>query len=368
MKKIFSILSLALILPPLFGQETVTAPAKPMNPRAGRILKVREVLRISDAPGGFFFKSPGNIQNAPDGGIFIVDDEQFLRFEAGGKFIGNLFRRGQGPGEFQRIENYLVRGTEILAFQTNPMKFVRMDLGGKLLRDFKPNAPVSRFLGRCGDRLLTAHNSFPAVDKVQKPEGEILDIIWTLQLITGEGIVETTPLAFPTQWFAKRLPGALIADNVTSLLWAPLEGGLIAVVHQAKYEIKVGDLEKKKVVRTILRPYKGVAYKPEERFAEEGRARRLSVPRDFFNDIQGLFSVQGRIWAMTSTLDPGKGILVDVFSPGGEYLDNFFLPLPKGTGLHALGRLPLTISEKTILTVEVREDGQPEVVKYEILD
>src|SRR4030067_1083710 len=46
-------------------------------------------------------------------------------------------------------------------------------------------------------------------------------------------------------------------------------------------------------------------------------------------------------------MDPGKGVLVDVISPGGEYLDSFFLPLPKGVGLYGLGRYPLTISGRT---------------------
>jgi hypothetical protein len=368
MNKRFFIFSFLLILPLSFGQEAATSSAKPKNPRAGRVLKIRESLRISDDQGGFFFKSPENIQPAPDGGVFVLDEGEFLRFDAKGNFIKNIFRPGQGPGEFQRIENYLVLGTEILAFQTNPMKFVRMDLGGNLLRDFKPDIPVSRLLGRLGDRLLTAHNSFPAVDKVKKPEGEVLDISWTLQIMTGDGPVEPTTLSFPTQWFAKRLPGALIANDLTSLLWVPLEDGLIAVAHEAKYIIKIADVEKKEVVRTILRQYGRVEYEPEKSPPGISGGRRLPVPRDFFNDIQKLFAVRGRIWAVTSTLDPKKGALVDVFSPTGEYLDNFFLPLPKGIGLHGLGKLPLTILNRTIWTVEIPEDGQSEIVKYEILE
>jgi len=64
----------------------------------------------------------------------------------------------------------------------------------------------------------------------------------------------------------------------------------------------------------------------------------------------------------------GRGVLVDVISPGGEYLDCFFLPLPKRVGLHGLGRHPLTISGRTMLALEILEDGQLEVVKYEIID
>ena len=67
-------------------------------------------------------------------------------------------------------------------------------------------------------------------------------------------------------------------------------------------------------------------------------------------------------------MDPAKGVLVDVISPGGEYLDSFFLPLPNGVGLNGLGRHPLTIAGRTMLALEVLEDGRLEVVKYGIFD
>jgi hypothetical protein len=111
-----------------------------------------------------------------------------------------------------------------------------------------------------------------------------------------------------------------------------------------------------------------VKYEPEKASSAPGGARRLAVPREHFNDIQKLFAVDGRVWAVTSSLDPDKGVLVDVVSPGGEYLDSFFLPLPKGVGLHGLGRHPMTISGRTVLVLEILEDGRPEVVKFEILE
>jgi len=351
-----------------FGQETVTLPSKPRSPKSGRVLELREVFRISDASGGFFFKNPENIQPAPDGGILVVDQGEFLRFDASGRFAVNMFRTGQGPGELQQIENYLVRDSQVLAFQRNPMKCVFTDLDGKLLREVKPDAPVSRLLGRYGDRLLAAVNSVIPVDKVQKPEGDLLDIVWTLQLVSLEGRVEATSLAYPTKWFAKRLPGALIADNMTFLLCAPLEDGLVAVANEAGYVISIADPAKGLAVRTVRRDYRRVKYEPEKTADSQGGARRLSPPREHFNDIQKLFAVDGRVWVMTSTVDPGKGVLVDVISPGGEYIDRFFLPLPKGVGLHGLGRHPLTISGRTMLALEVLEDGRLEVVKYEIID
>lgn len=351
-----------------FGQETVTLPVKPRNPQAGRVLRLREVFRISDDGGAFYFKSPKNIQPTPDGGVLVVDEDEFLRFDARGKFVVDMFRAGQGPGEFGRITDYLVRDAGILAFQDHPMKCVLADLDGRFLGEFKPDARVSRVLGRYGDRLLAAEESIPAIDKVQKPEGELLDIVWTLKLMTDQGRVETTSLAYPTKWFGKRLPGAFMADHVTFLHCAPLENGLVAVAHEEAYAVKIADPGKNAAVRTIRRDYRRVKYEPEKEPDAPGGARGLPFPLKNFNDIQKLYGVEGRIWAVTSTLDPAKGVLVDVISPQGEYLDSFYLPLPKGVSLQGLVRHPLMISGRTVLTSEIFDDGRIEVVKYEIVD
>jgi hypothetical protein len=367
-KKALPVIASVLLISAAFAQETVTLPAKPANPQAGRVLKLREVLRISDAGGAFYFKSPENIQPAADGGLIVVDESEFLRFDARGKFIVNMFRAGQGPGEFGRINDYLVRGAGTLAFQANPMKLVFADLDGKFLREVKPEARVSRIFGPYGDRLLAAEESYPDINKVQKPEGEVLDIVWTLRLMTDEGRVEATTLAYPTKWFGKRLGGAFIADNVTFLHCAPLEDGLAAVSNEEAYAVKIVDPARNTAVRTIRRDYKRVKYEAEKDPDAPGGARGLPFPRDHFNDIQKLYGVEGRVWAVTSTVEPGQGVLVDVISPSGEYLDSFYLPLPKGVSIQRLVRHPLTVSGRTILTSEILEDGRLEVVKYEILD
>lgn len=368
MKKALFPLASILLVCAAIGQEAVTLPAKPANPRAGRVLGLREVLRISDSGGEFYFKSPRLIQPGPDGGVLVVDEDEFLRFDARGKLVANMYRAGQGPGEFRRITDHLVRGSGILAFQDNPMKCVFMGLDGRFLREVKPEARVSRIFGPCGDRLLAAEESYPDIGKVKKPEGEVLDIVWTLKLMTDEGLVEATSLTYPTKWFGKRLGGAFIADNVTFLHCAPLEDGLAAVAHEEAYAIHIVDPARNAAVRTIRRDYKRVRYEPEKADDTPGGARGLPFPLPHFNDIQRIFGVEGRVWAVTSTFDPAKGVLVDVVSPRGEYLDSFYLPLPKGVSLQRLARHPLAITGRTLLTSETLEDGRIEIVEYEIVD
>jgi glucose/arabinose dehydrogenase len=62
---------------------------------AGRVLKLHEVQRIEDAQADYYLKSPRDIQIAPDGSLFVVDEDQLLKFDANGQFIKNLFKRGR---------------------------------------------------------------------------------------------------------------------------------------------------------------------------------------------------------------------------------------------------------------------------------
>ncbi|MCK7476369.1 MAG: 6-bladed beta-propeller [Candidatus Moduliflexus flocculans] len=305
MKKLALAFAPIILISAAFGQETVTLPAKPQNPRAGRVLELREVFRISDVQGGFYFKGPSQIQAVPDGGLLVADEDELLRFDAAGKFVVNMYRPGQGPGELRRITDFLVRGTEVLAFQEQPLKCVVSGLDGKFLREFRPDAPVSRLLGLYGDRLLMASNSAIPFDKVKKPEGDILDIVWTLALASPEGAVKATSLAYATKWFAKRLPGAFIANNLTFLLCAPLEGGLVAVVNEDVYGIRIADPAKNAAVRTIRRDYRRVKFEEEKSPDAPAGARSLAEPREYVNDIQRLFAVDGR--DLGPHLDHGPG-------------------------------------------------------------
>jgi hypothetical protein len=356
-----------LMISAAFGQETVTLPVKPTNPRAGRVLALREVFRISDVQGRFYFKGPSRIQAVPDGGLLVADEDELLRFDAAGKFVVNMYRPGQGPGELRQITDCLVRGAEVLAFQEQPMKCVVSGLDGKFLREFKPDAPVSRLLGLSGDRLLMASNSAIPFDKVKKPEGDILDIVWTLALASPEGAVKATSLSYATKWFAKRLPGAMIANDMTFLLCAPLEGGLVAIANDDVYGIQIADPAKNERLLTIRRDYRKVKYEEKKSPDAPAGARSLSEPREYVNDIQRLFAVDGKIWALTSTLVPGKGVLVDVIGPSGDFLDSFYLPLPKGVSVNDLARHPMTIAGRSLNILEESEDGRLEVVKYEIV-
>ena len=143
--------------------------------------------------------------------------------------------------------------------------------------------------------------------------------------------MKATPSTYATKWFVKRLPGAMIADNLTFLLCAPLADGLVAVANEEAYVIQIVDVGKDAAVRTIRRDYRRVKYEPEKPPDRSQGPRRLSIPRDHYNDIQKLFAVDGQIWALTSTLVPGRGSSSMSSAPAATISTASTFPCRKGS-------------------------------------
>ena len=87
---------------------------------------------------------------------------------------------------------------------------------------------------------------------------------------------------------------------------------------------------------------------------------------EHLNDIQQMFIRGENILIMTSTVDPGKGLLMDVFNIQGEYSDSFYLPLKQAVKAEALEDLPVAIQGDYLYIVEYDEDEIPSIVKYRI--
>ena len=349
------------------GVMTVFNPEKPMNKNAGRILQLKEEMRIKDSPGEFYFKSPENIKIAPDGSIFILDEEQFLKFNENGQFIKNLFKKGQGPGEFERIQNYLFCSHEIVVFQMRPNKIVRLDMQGALIKEIRPEESVSKLFTCFDDKYIMANHSFP---KLKKPgdEPEIIDINWNLKWVTEDGQVESTNLDFPVKWYAKRLQNAIVSNFIVDFSAKSFMGKFLVIHHTQEYKLKLFDLESKQIVKTFMREYSQVKQRPEKSGTVEVRPNiyTLVPPVEYINDIQKLFIQDATIWAMTSTMDKEKGILVDVFNSSGEYTDNFYLPLQNHAKTEGISQYPITISRNFLFIVEYDENDIPSIVKYKM--
>jgi hypothetical protein len=354
-----------------FGQ-IIQNSARPAAPNAGRVISPKEVLSIEDTGEKYYFKYPHDLKIGSDGSVFVVDIDQFLQFDPNGKFLRNLFKKGQGPGEMTNLENYDFEGRNIVAFSPYPAKLIWFDGNGKFIKDesLATKTQILKFLGRIGGRWVFETFEFPR----NGGELQYLDQPHTL-LIWNETAKTWRPLsAFPV-----RVMGVSAASggsgffDVGEFLAEPLGERRLVISHTSEYDIKIFNLESDKVEREFQRSYERVPPPP----LKAGQRRPAIMinnnkyeqpPEKYANDIANILVRGDRLWIVTSMTDKKKGLLIDVFDPEGHYRDSFYLNLPEA-GLSAIRTSSTCAMDGNFLfTAERTEEGTFAIRKYQIME
>jgi hypothetical protein len=334
----------------LSSQEIIENPEKPLSKNAGRVLELKEVKRIRDGQG-FFFSGPIGLKVDHNGYIYVQEYRKLYQFSAEGKFLKNLYIKGEGPGELNdNLGEFLLRDKDIVLWSSNMNKLIRMDYQQKLIEDIRPKQTYHNLLAYFEGKYYLTKGRYPKKDGKSgiKEQG--------MKLFTedSQGQIHETSLDFPIQisiHYGDRSVSSMSLSRVQSFQDNESE---IYLFHTPEYLVKVLDLEKVEVIRSFYRKYK--------RIENERKSERL--PR-YQNDIYWLLLSPGQVWVVTSTFDQQKGLLVDVFSREGHYLDNFFLPIlgaKRDDWIYA----PMTLADGYLFVIERGEDELFSVVKYSL--
>lgn len=331
-------------------QVIIENPEKPLNEKAGRVLELKEVLRIRDGQG-FFFNGPIGLKIDRNGCIYVRESRNLHQFSPEGKFLKNLYKKGEGPGELNNnLGEILLRDKDIVLWSSNMNKLIRMDYQQQLIEDIRPKQTYYNLLAYFEGKYYLTKGRFPKRDGKSgiKQQG--------MKLFTedSQGQIYETSLDFPIQIsinYGDRAISSMSISRVQSFQDNERE---VFLFHTPEYLVKVLDLEKEKVVRSFRRKYIRIEYKR--------KSERL--PK-YQNDIYWLLLSPGQVWVVTSTFDQQKGLLVDVFSREGQYLDNFFLPIlraKRDDWIYA----PMTLADGHLFVIERGEDELFSLVKYSL--
>lgn len=353
---IFSIFTLSWLA---YAQQIIENPDKPASNNPGRTVKLNEVLRIKDEGEGkeFFFKLPWGLDVADDGSIFVKEMDKLYKFSPNGKFVKNMVRIGQGPGEITReIENFTVIDNTLILLCASMNKLVTVDLQGKFIKELIPKKKLS-------DLIAYYKKKYYFVDyfkrNVLKKEA-FIEYDRNLYVSDEAGNITSTSHSFPVKWYLDPgQDGRISHSGVTELQTSRVCQKYVYVTHTQEYYIKQLDLEELRVGKCFRRIYPRVKFKSDK-----------SRPFNYYNDVYRILIFKDKVWALTSTFDKSKGILVDVFNEEGKYLDNFFLPLFNSKTGDCFYQLyfPLTIKDVYLYAIEHDNDWDYSVVKYEIVD
>ncbi len=342
--------------------QVIENPKSPPAPNAGRVVPLREVARITDEKGKFFFVQPLAVFAGHDGSVYVQEYKQLLKFDAQGRFVKNLLKRGQGPGEFDdNLTDLVVREKDIILWSSNNFKLARIALDGTLIEDRKlVQGFLNELLGVFGGRGFFLRFERDAAKTPARVSG-ISETPRRLVIVPEKGDAVPTPVLMPMTEARHFRPGGFSSMSISRAMPVAAGDRSVFLFHTPDYLIKLLDLETGEIVRSFRREYDRVKY---EFKISPGYPAEL-VPK-FHNDLARLLWRNDRLWAVTSTFDPKKGILVDVFDREGRYLDNFYLPLFKIRRNNPQYYAPMAIYGNYLYLLEADEDDLISLIKYEI--
>jgi hypothetical protein len=345
------------------AQQVIENPAKPPSVNAGRVVALKEIARITDEKGRFFFVQPFHVLTGHDGSVYVQEYQQLLKFDAQGRFVRNLLKKGQGPGELDdNLTDVLVREKDIILWSSNNYKFIRLDLDGRLIEDKKlVQGFLGSLLGAYGGRSFFLRYEIDA-EKPRPRINGILEAPHRLVIVPDNGETVPTPILMPMTDAYHFGPRSASISTISRAMPVAAGESEVFLFHSPDYLIKLLDLETGEVARSFRRGYDRVKYEVQ---TPPGYPAEL-IPR-FHNDLCRLLWHNGKLWAVTSTIDKNKGILVDVFSPEGKYLDNFYLPIFKIRRNNPQYYAPMAVWGNFLYLLEADEDDLITLIKYEIV-
>lgn len=337
------------------SQNVIKNPEKPKANNAGRAVPLKEIWRITDASGEFYFKRPLRLKTASDGSIFIADEYELLKFSPDGKFVANLLKKGEGPGETtQSYLTFTLSGHHLYAF-SYPDKFMLFDLDGKLIKDSKVQSRNSYgIIGIFGNCVYLCDSKQP--DPKTMNESKLYDYRNVIIALDYEEMKEAPVTEFPQRfWF-----GRSGSSSQFYMIWDPFvfaideKTGKLAVSNSCDYIIHLADLASGKLDRSFNRKYQKIRIEIKESL-KEWRIKTGAPIKEFSNDVLGVYFHDNLIWAVTSTKDDKKGVLFDVFNEKGEYVDCFYL---KFSGQ------AMNVVDDHVFVQQENADGEISIVKY----
>jgi len=333
-----------------FGQ-IVENPAKPAAKNAGRILQLAEVWKITDDGGGFYFQFPYDLQVADGGSIFLADRKELLKFSPDGKFLKNLYKKGQGPGEIGDDFYYHVQGRDIFIQEYPSQRFWRTDLDGVFQEQIDlANKDYRGFLGVLPDGFLFLKTVWPPPSE---RTGKLMEIPHIVAFVGRDGAERKDVATFRPRDFLAPQAATSMSAKITAL--GP-DGRFLYAFHGRDYLIEVVDLASGTIVKRFTRAYPKVPY--TETGWEANFRKRFNSPKlEYEIDVKNLYPVGERLWVETSTDDKTKGRLVDVFDKGGRFADSFYL---------GAGRTLMAVREDAVFCQEKNADESIRILKYQV--
>jgi hypothetical protein len=261
--------------------------------------------------------------------------------------------------------------THVVVFSAYPNKLVYFDRTGRYEKEIAVRSAGGQtslsLIGYQAGRFYFDSGEFPRTTG----DPDFVDNPRTIVAVSEADGSITTLATFVTRAWVVTVGGSGGMFAVTSLIAAPFQENLLALMHTEDYLIKLYEPAADKIVREFRREYARVKGEPLTEAEKKGGIgignKRYTRPeRRYENDVKNLLVRGDEIWAITSTTDAAKGVLIDVFDGEGIYRDCFWLKLPESALKSVLSPGQCALDGEFLWAVEKSEDGTYSIKKYRV--
>ncbi len=343
---------------------TLTGFGFPSGEESPRILAMKEVLRLTDESGEFSFRYPGQIKTTADGNLFVADEEALFHFDSSGRYLGNLVRKGEGPGEVKYFMGYSLDDGKIYIKSSSPTKILIFTGTHQLESEIRIDGIT--FFSDYLFSLRDWHYFFEGNDDIRALNTGKYQNEFVLLSVDSRGQVDRSELKFRVP-IAVHKSGNHVRGTGIAYLNKVFDGSrYLYVSHEERYAVYKVDLASRKIVNTMRRSFSPVPYRPRKDLDISQRGLEEVADRKYFNDIGALRCLGEDLMVFTSHLDEKNRVLVDRYSSEGRRIDSFFLTVPGVRRPDDLKNKPLCFDKDFFWTSFVDDDDNPVVVKYRV--
>jgi len=321
-------ISLALMIGLLFLHASGTAEEKIVNrlPKYGQVqFDLQESVVLKEIEGDLNFQFGRAIADlAVDmGGLYILDYDRLLKYDAEGRYVGTIGRKGEGPGEFIQPRRLFAR-EQGGVYVSDRGRFLHLfGSDGKYVKkvtlEFTISFNASNFFLDRNDHIYAAmmemSESGPKTTLVEAdPSGKILK---KFEIVRDRNVqIQGSSRA--------GVMGGMVHEYSERLCFNRIGHSLLCSGTNTSYELSIFDLEGNLQVM-FSKEAEAIQITAEEK-KSLGPSAVFPAHRPYFSDI--LSDEEGRIYIVKakSLLDKTPKTEIDIFSSNGHYLYGTVVP------------------------------------------
>jgi hypothetical protein len=330
-------------------EDGVTVIKNPKEPiYREEVFSLEEELSIGEVRGReeYMFSEIGTIAVDDEERIYVSDRKEthIKIFDKDGVYLITIGRKGQGPGEFERISGMqITHQKELLVFDMNMRRLSFFTVDGKLIETLS----ISKL--RPFEINMNSKRNFIITSVA-------LDLM-TNQSISELKIYDTNLNLLKT--IATPSPSNLFNPFDSFDIWKLTKDDNIVYGYNETYELQILD-SGGKIIKKIVKEYDPVKItKKEKQEAEKKYSPRNKIDYPQFRPAYRYFTLddEDRIYVQTSEkTEDGSGYYYDVFDSEGKYIAK--IPLKAR---------PQVLKKNKLYTIEEDEEGFHMVKRYKVI-